>query len=154
MKHDYITQIQHKIDAHRQTIEALQREIDKLEGAAEVIAQLRGNDGVLALDVTPEKKSSGPLYTIRKRAAPVGERLSSKGMDKQAKAALTVHADGLTMKDLGGAIGLQPGDKKAANRLWYAMDVAIKAGKFVKEDGLYKLPPKPQSATTEDADAA
>ncbi len=66
MKHDYITQISHKIDAHRQTIAALQREIDKLEGAAEVIAQLRGNDGVMALDVTPEKKSV-PAFTIRKK---------------------------------------------------------------------------------------
>jgi hypothetical protein len=87
-KHDYIYQIESKIEAHRQTIEALQREIDKLEGAADVIRQLRGNDGALALDVTPEKKA-GPLYTIRKKVEPpaaVRQARKPYKIDKEAAA--------------------------------------------------------------------
>jgi hypothetical protein len=141
MSRPYLDQIDSMIAAHRQTIEALQREIYKLEGAAEVIAQLRGNDGIMALDVTPERKISGAI-TIRKKAAPTGERVSSAGMEERAAAALTIHKDGLGMKQLAIAMGLQQSDKRVVNRLWYALNSAIKAGKFTKEGNLYKLPPQ------------
>jgi hypothetical protein len=71
-KSTYLDQIEFKIAAHQQTIDALLGEIQKLKNAAEVIAQLRGNDGggPVTLDVTPEKKTSGPI-TIRRLGGPV-----------------------------------------------------------------------------------
>lgn len=85
-KSTYLEQIASKIAAHRQTINALMAEIDKLEGAAEVIAQLRGNDGIMALDVAPEK-TAGPLYTIRKKVEPPAKpKRKPYTIDKEAAA--------------------------------------------------------------------
>lgn len=144
-KHDYITQIEHKIDAHRQTIAALQREIDKLEGAAEVIAQLRGNDGIMALDVTPEKKSA-PMFTIRKKIdGPTRKRakyepVKSADLKAGILEALT-EPGGLKLADIADVMGFNRDDKKARNRIWYALDQMIKAGEADKDGNIYILPP-------------
>lgn len=145
MKATYLDQIENKITAHRQTIQALQNEIDKLQGAAEVIAQLRGNDGfdAKALDITPDRKT-GPAYTIRKIGSGPGRGNHAAGgitgpeIRKRITAALQAHRDGMTLKDIGPAIGLAP-DKKVANRVWYQLNEMAKAGLIDKDGHTYIL---------------
>lgn len=140
MSKPYIDQIDTMIDAHMMTIESLRAEVERLESAKSVILMLRGDDGMGQIrDVTPKAKKSQEI-TIRKLAGPKKEKLSSKGMDDQAIAVLAVFKDGLKMKDLVAAMDLPTDDKRATNRLWYALDIAIKAGKLIKEEGFYKLP--------------
>jgi hypothetical protein len=155
-KHNYLDQIAHKIDAHRQTIEALQREIDKLEGAAEVITQLRGNDGgaTLTLEAQPDKKVS-PAFTIRKidpeKKISVGRGGGNKGrtIDRErgnvARGQVmdlmrTVDAHGVTTADINHRLGFT--DRRDRQLIWNVVSQFKIDGKLVRdEDGRYHLPP-------------
>jgi hypothetical protein len=147
MKATYLDQIENKITAHRQTIQALQHEIDKLQGAAEVIAQLRGNDGfetTKALDITPDRRTS-QSYTIRKigdgapgRGARAAGGITGPEIRKRLEAALQANRNGMTLKDIGPAIGLPP-DKKTANRIWYQLNELAKLGRIDKDGHTYML---------------
>jgi hypothetical protein len=140
-KHDYIAQIAHKIDAHRQTIAALQREIDKLEGAAEVIAQLRGSDNaVLTLDAMPEKKVSA-AYVIRKkieRQRQKFEPVKSAAIKSKLLDIISAKSDGLA--EIADRMGYDRRDKQPRNRVWYTLDKMIKAGEIAKDGPLYIMP--------------
>lgn len=140
MKATYLDQIENKITAHRQTIQALQHEIDKLQGAAEVIAQLRGNDGfetTKALDITPDRRTS-QSYTIRKITG--GGTMDIKGpeLQKRIKAALEAHRDGLNLTGLAEALAI-PNNKQAKNRVWYQLNEMRKAGKIDVDGHTYFL---------------
>jgi hypothetical protein len=143
MKATYLDQIENKIAAHRQTIEALQYEISKLEGAAEVIAQLRGNDGVqtLMLKAEPAARRSEPI-TIRKisdgRGARAAGGITGPEIRKRTKAALEANKGGMLLKQIGPAIGL-PDDKKTANRIWYQLNQMHLAGDIEKDGHTYIL---------------
>lgn len=146
MKATYLDQIENKIAAHRQTIEALQNEIYKLEGAAEVIAQLRGNDGMqtLMLKAEPAARKSEPI-TIRRigsseRGARAAGGITGPEIRKRIMAALQANRRGMTLKDIGPAIGL-PADKKTANRIWYQLNQMHQADEIEKDGHTYILKP-------------
>lgn len=144
-KNDYIAQIEHKIDAHRQTIDALQREIEKLEGAIDVIAQLRGNDGArMTIDVTPEKRSE--RITIAKITGQQPRRVPKEPMGTLVERVRTGMADMEPAQavQIGRKVGLtKPEDLK---RIWYVLGKLIDEGAAVKENGLFLLVRKQDTA--------
>lgn len=142
-KHNYLDQIAHKIDAHRQTIEALQREIDKLEGAAEVITQLRGNDGgaTLTLEAQPDKKVS-PAFTIRKidpekKTRQKKQQLSINELGELAKTALA-EKPGITGTEIARYLGFD--DEPGQKRVWYAVKRLFDNGQLRRDGQNYHLP--------------
>jgi hypothetical protein len=144
-KAGYLEQIEFKIAAHQQTVDALLGEIQKLRNAAEVIAQLRGNDldgGPVTLEVTPDKKRSSPI-TIRKIGGPDKGGRRSRGLAQRQELRQRIEA---LLRDNGplpaGQIRhkLDMVDKQHDRTIWgtlYYMSTQLNT--IVKADGKYHI---------------
>jgi hypothetical protein len=139
-KSTYLDQIEFKIAAHQQTVDALLGEIQKLRNAAEVIAQLRGNDGggPVTLDITPDKKTSGPI-TIRKIGGPKsreGMRVDKKAIKAIRQAILDFIGRKETVQSADVAESLHLEKKIVWNHLYALKNLGL----VIFEDGVYRLP--------------